>query len=62
VDLPDTACHCYIVSRDNTFGKGFNWATDPWFDEKGLNDVAKISSEIFVEKGQAKEIGRNLIS
>ena len=59
VDVPDTACHWYIVSPDSTFGKGFDWATAPWFDANGLNDVAKTSSETVVEKLQAKEITRN---
>ena len=53
VDVPDTACHWYIVSPDNTFGKGFNWATAPWFDANGLNDVPKISDQTVVEKLQA---------
>ena len=52
VDIPDTACHWYIVSPDNTFGKGFDWKTAPWFNASGLNDVAKISSETVVEKLQ----------
>ena len=55
VDVPDSACHWYIVSPDNTFGKGFNWATAPWFDANGLNDVAKISSQTVVEKLQSTE-------
>ena len=54
VDVPDTACHWYIVAPDNTFGKGFNWATAPWFDANGLNDIAKISSETILEKLQSK--------
>ena len=62
VDVPDTACHWYIVSPDNTFGKGFNWATAPWFDANGLNDVAKISSETVVEKLQSKEINLKINS
>ena len=62
IDVPDTACHWYIVSPDNTFGKGFDWETAPWFDANGLNDVAKISSKTVVEKLQAKEISTNLIS
>ena len=62
VDVPDTACHWYIVSPDNTFGKGFDWATAPWFDANGLNDVAKISSETVVEKLQSEEVGRKLLS
>ena len=53
VDVPDSACHWYIVSPDNTFGKGFNWSTAPWFDANGLNDVAKISDQTVVEKLQA---------
>ncbi len=55
IDVPDTACHWYIVSPDNTFGKGFDWANAPWFDANGLNDVAEISSDTVVEKLQSKE-------
>ena len=54
VDIPDSACHWYIVSPEKTFGKGFDWATASWFDANGLNDVAKISSETVVEKLQSK--------
>jgi hypothetical protein len=54
--------HWYIVSPDNTFGQGFDWATAPWFDANGLNDVAKISSKTVVEKLQAEESARKLIS
>ena len=54
VDIPDTECHWYIVAPDNTFGKGFNWATAPWFDANGLNDIAKISPETILEKLQSK--------
>ena len=56
VDVPDSACHWYIVAPDNTFGKGFDWATAPWFNANGLSDVAKISSKTVVEKLQSKEI------
>ena len=62
VDVPDTACHRYIVSPDNTFGKGFDWATAPWLDANGLNDVAKISSKTVVEKLQSKETNNNINS
>ena len=62
VDVPDTACHWYIVSPDNTFGKGFDWATAPWFSADGLNDVAEISSTTVVEKLQTKEINGKLTS
>ena len=55
VDVPDTACHWYITSPDNTFGKGFNWETAPWFNANGLNDVAEISSKTVVEKLQLKK-------
>ena len=61
VDVPDTACHWYIVSPDNTFGKGFDWATAPWFDANGLNDVAKISSQTVLENLQEKQVNRELI-
>ena len=62
VDVPDTACHWYIVSPDNTFGKGFDWATAPWFDANGLNDVAKVSSETVVQKLQTKDTSNELLS
>ena len=62
VDVPDTACHWYIVSPDNTFGKGFNWATASWFDANGLNDIPKISSKTVVEKLQAKEVMNEIMS
>ena len=61
VDVPDTACHWYIISPDNTFGKGFDWATAPWFDANGLNDVAKISSKTVLEKLQDDKEARNSI-
>ena len=54
--MPDTACHWYILSPDNTFGKGFNWATAPWFDANGLNDISKVSSKTVLEKLQSKEV------
>ena len=56
IDVPDTACHWYIVSPDNTFGKGFEWATAPWFDANGLNDIAEVSSETVLEKLQSVDI------
>ena len=62
VDVPDTACHWYIVSPDNTFGKGFNWATAPWFDANGLNDVPKISERTVVEKLQANDTSNQINS
>ncbi len=52
VDVPDAACHWYIISPDNTFGKGFNWETAAWFDVNGLNDIAKISAKTVVENLQ----------
>tara|TARA_Y100001968_G_C18847902_1_gene476689 strand:- start:81 stop:356 length:276 start_codon:yes stop_codon:yes gene_type:complete len=61
VDVPDSACHWYIVAPDNTLGKGFNWSTAPWFDANGLNDVAKISSETVVEKLQSKNVSEKSI-
>ena len=62
VDVPDTACHWYIVSPDNTFGKGFSWANAPWFDANGLNDVAKISSETVLEKLQTNDMNEKINS
>ena len=40
VDVPDASCHWYIAAPDNTFGKGFDWASAPWFDANGLNAVS----------------------
>ena len=42
VDVPDVDCHWYIVAPDNTFGKGFNWATSPWFSVEGLRDIGQL--------------------
>ena len=55
VDVPYSSCHWYIVAPDNTFGKGFDWATAPWFNANGLSDVAKISSETVLERLQTNE-------
>ena len=52
VDIPDSSCHWYIKSPDNTFGEGFDWEKAPWFDVNGLNDVARIEKETVVEKLQ----------
>ncbi len=54
VDVPDTSCHWYITSPDNTFGKGFDWANAPWFDANGLSDVPSIESKTAVQKLQIK--------
>ena len=56
VDVPDSACHWYITSPDNTFGKGFSWENAPWFDAHGLNDVAEISAKTVLEKLQTKDL------
>ena len=42
VDIPDAACHWYIIAPDNTFGKGFSWKDAPWFDANGLKDISKM--------------------
>ena len=52
VDIPDSSCHWYISSPDNTFGEGFSWENAPWFDANGLNDIAKIEPKTVVEKLQ----------
>ena len=44
VDVPDVSCHWYVVAPDNTFGEGFDWATAPWFDANGLQDVAQLEN------------------
>ncbi len=43
VDVPDTACHWYVVAPDNTFGEGFSWANAPWFSAEGLLDIGELS-------------------
>ena len=44
VDVPDVDCHWYVVAPDNTFGEGFDWASAPWFDPNGLQDVANLNN------------------
>ena len=44
VDVPDVDCHWYVVAPDNTFGEGFDWASAPWFDPNGLQDVASLNN------------------
>ena len=52
VDVPDSYCHWYVASPDNTFGDGFNWEKAPWFNVNGLNDIGKIERKTVVEKLQ----------
>ena len=52
VDIPDSSCHWYVKSPDNTYGKGFDWNNAPWFDVNGLNDIAETGKETVVEKLQ----------
>ena len=52
VDVPDSACHWYVMAPDNTFGKGFSWEDAPWFDANGLNDVPPIQTESVVQQLQ----------
>ena len=54
VDGPDSSCHWYITSPDNTFGEGFDWASAPWFAANGLNDVASIDKQPAIQKLQDK--------
>ena len=54
VDLPDASCHWYVASPDNTFGEGFDWASAPWFDVNGLNDIPSISKDSAMEQLQTK--------
>ena len=44
MDVPDVSCHSYVVALDNTFGEDSDWATAPWFDANGLQDVAKLEN------------------
>lgn len=52
IDIPDSSCHWYIKSPDNTYGEGFDWSNAPWFDVNGLNDIAQTERETVVEKLQ----------
>ena len=52
VDVPDSACHWYVMAPDNTFGKGFIWKDAPWFDANGLKDVSKIQKNTVLENLQ----------
>ena len=52
VDVPDASCHWYITAPDNTFGKGFDWASAPWFDVNGLSDVPSIDKQTAIQKLQ----------
>ena len=54
VDIPDSSCHWYVKSPDNTFGEGFDWDNAPLFDVNGLNDIAKVDKETVLEKLQKK--------
>ena len=54
VDVPDESCHWYITSPDNTFGKGFDWASAPWFDANGLSDVPSISKKTALQELQSR--------
>ena len=55
VDVPDSSCHWYVASPDNTFGEGFDWDNAPWFDANGLQDISRIEKETVVEKLQNKK-------
>ena len=46
VDVPDPACHWYVVAPDNTFGEGFDWETAPWFSVEGLLDISKLNNTV----------------
>ena len=52
IDIPDSSCHWYIKSPDNTFGEGFDWKNAPWFDVNGLNDISKIEKKTVLERLQ----------
>ena len=55
VDVPDAACHWYVMAPDNTFGQGFSWEDAPWFDANGLNDIAPIQEVSVLEKLQEQK-------
>ena len=52
VDIPDSSCHWYIKSPDNTYGEGFDWKNAPWFDVNGLNDISRTEKETVLERLQ----------
>ena len=52
VDIPDSSCHWYIKSPDNTYGEGFDWENAPWFDVNGLNDISRTEKETVLERLQ----------
>ena len=52
VDIPDAACHWYVMAPDNTFGEGFSWKDAPWFDVNGLNDVSPMQEKTVLQKLQ----------
>ena len=52
VDIPDAACHWYVMAPDNTFGEGFSWEDAPWFDVNGLNDVSPMQEKTVLQKLQ----------
>ena len=56
VDVPDPACHWYIVAPDSTMGVGFNWETAPWFDANGLSDVAQLHDTLLAINMKAQEM------
>ena len=62
VDIPDTKCHWYIVSPDNTFGEGFDWENAPWFDINGLKDVAPVQKETVMEKLQIRGLYEQVVN
>jgi len=56
VDVPDAACHWYVIAPDNTFGEGFSWKNAPWFNASGLNDIARISKKTVLQKLQSNTL------
>ena len=62
VDIPDAACHWYVLNADNTFGEGFDWENAPWFDINGLKDVAPIQKETVMEKLQIRGLYEQVVN
>ena len=52
MDVPDSSCHWYVASPENTFGDTVNWGKAPWFDVNGLNNIARVHSKTVIEKLQ----------
>ena len=39
----------FFTSDDNTFGKGFDWETAPWYSAEGLQDIADLHDKVIAD-------------